>query len=417
MQQKTISRNELLQQLIDSQHNGLIKIVTGLRRSGKSYLLFRLFYDYLCTKGVPQDHFVLVNLEDKRNEALRDANTLLQYIDDHLIDSGQYYVFLDEIQKVAGFEDVLNSYLNKSNVEVYVTGSNSKFLSTDIITTFRGRSWEIRVHPLSFQETMAVHPDAPKAEVFQEYMMYGGLPQVVLFDTTDRKEQYLWELFETTYLRDIKERYGIRDDGDLAELVDILASTIGSLTNPTTIQRTFQSVKKSTIAVQTIQRFIGFLQDAFMLERAVRYDVKGRRYIDTPSKYYFEDVGLRNARLNFRQIDYGHLMENVLYNDLRRRGYNVDVGQITCFSRANVHQKIERQQLEVDFVCNRASKRVYIQSVYNIPSTLKELQETRSLMQIDDSFEKILVLGNYSPTYQNDEGIKVISIFDFLLSD
>lgn len=416
MQQKTISRNELLQQLIDSQHNGLIKVVTGLRRSGKSYLLFRLFYDYLCTQGVPQDHFVLVNLEDKRNEALRDANTLLQYIDDHLIDSGQYYVFLDEIQKVAGFEDVLNSYLNKSNVEVYVTGSNSKFLSTDIITTFRGRSWEIRVHPLSFKETMVVHPDAPKAEVFQEYMMYGGLPQVVLFDTTDRKEQYLRELFETTYLRDIKERYGIRDDGDLAELVDILASTIGSLTSLTTIQNTFQSVKKCTISHHTIQRYVNALQDAFMLERAVRYDVKGRRYIDTPSKYYFEDVGLRNARLNFRQIDYGYLMENVLYNDLRRRGYNVDVGQVT-YNGKDVQGKSIRQQLEVDFVCNRASKRVYIQSVYNIPSTLKELQETRSLMQIDDSFEKILVLGNYSPTYQNDEGIKVISIFDFLLSD
>jgi len=411
-----IKRDLYLQKLLNSRNNGMIKVITGMRRSGKSYLLFNLFADALAKEGVPTDHLLTINLEDRRNIKLRDPDNLLEYIDSKIVDDGMYYILLDEIQLVKEFEDVLNSYLHIKNVDVFVTGSNARFLSKDVITEFRGRGQSLMVHPLNFAEFMSAqqHPSSYDTNLLLEYMQYGGLPKVVTTDDVNEKKEYLQSLFVHTYLRDIKDRYHIQLDHDLEELIDVIASGIGSLTNPHKIQNTFRSVKQSNITQDTIKNYLDYIQDAFMINKAVRYDIKGRRYIDTPAKYYFEDLGLRNARLQFRQTEETHLMENLIFNELRIRGYSVDVGQLTYFGK-DTKGKSERRQLEVDFVCNKGFERLYIQSAFALPTIEKQQQEFNSLKRINDSFQKIVIVGGMQPTYRNDDGILILNIFDFLL--
>ena len=408
-----IKRDFYLQELLQSRHNGMIKVITGLRRSGKSYLLFNLFADALVHEGVADNHIIKINLEDRRNSELRDPDNLLHHIDSLLMDDQRYYILLYDVHMVREFEDVLNSYLSVKNADVYVTGSNAKFLSKDIITEFRGRGWGVHVHPLSFEEYMSVHSTSDMTRALMDYMQYGGLPKVALMQDENEKKTYLQDLLLHTYLRDIKERNGILLDSDLEELIDVIASNIGSLTNPLKIQNTFKSVKQSSITQDTIKKYLDYMQDAFLIEKAVRYDIKGRKYIDTPAKYYFEDIGLRNARLNFRQIEQTHLMENLIYNELRLRGYSVDVGQVTMYIR-NEEGKTERKQLEVDFVCNKGYDRVYIQSALNLDGDSKEVQELASLKHINDNFQKVVIVGGMQPTYRNNDGILVLNIFDFL---
>ncbi len=411
-----IARDNLLQQLISRKHNGMIKVITGLRRSGKSFLLFELFKGHLKSEGIDDRNIICVDLEDRRNRELRDPDALLKHIDSRISNSGMHYILLDEIQHVREFEDVLNSYLKVRNADLYVTGSNARFLSRDVLTSFRGRGDEIRVYPLSFFEYFSALPKGvSKEEAFREYMIYGGLPQVTKMERREQKEQYLKNLFTHTYLTDIKERYRIRGDDDLSELVDIIASNIGGLTNPYKIHKTFKSVKGSSISANTIKSYLEYLQDAFLIEKATRYDIKGRKYINTPAKYYFTDVGLRNARLNFRQGEPTHLMENIIYNELRSRGISVDVGRVTINGKDG-DKKSVRTTLEVDFVCNMGFKRCYIQSALTIPSPEKKDQELRSLRMLNDEFKKIIIVGSVSPTYQNEDGIIFLNIFDFLLN-
>ncbi len=411
-----IKRDIYLKKLIAGKHNGMIKVVTGVRRCGKSYLLFNLFGNYLKECGIDERHIIKIDLEDRRNKALRDPDVLLAYIDSQMTDKEMYYILLDEVQHVKEFEDVLNSYLKIDNADVYVTGSNSKFLSKDVITEFRGRGDEIRVHPLCFREFMSVYHGGSREQAIMEYMTYGGLPQTLLLSGADKKEDYLGKLFESTYLKDIKERNKIRNDADLEELIDVMASAIGSLTNPLKLQNTFKSVKNSSISFETVKGYLDILQDAFLLEKSTRYDIKGKKYIDTPAKYYFEDLGLRNARLNFRQADEGHLMENLLYNELRLRGFAVDVGQV-AFHYKDEKGRNQRKNLEVDFVCNRGFKRYYIQSAFDLPTKGKVEQELKSLLHINDSFQKMVIVGGLTPTYQNDDGIIILNIFDFLMDE
>ena len=410
-----IERPIYLQRLIDRRHNGMVKIITGLRRSGKSYLLFTLFCQYLKEQGIDDTQIIKLDLENIYNERYRNPLPLLDYISQRVTDTKEYFILIDEIQLLDRFEEVLNTLLKNPQLDVYVTGSNARFLSKDVVTTFRGRGDEIRIHPLSFSEYMSVKPDAPFLEThLNEYMLLGGLPQTVTMPTEQQKKSYLQQLFSNTYLIDIKERYSIRNDDDLEELIDVMASSIGSLTNPQKIANTFRSEKRSTITRDTVKTYLDYMQDAFLIERAVRYDIKGRKYIDTPAKYYFEDLGLRNVRLNFRQTEHTHLMENLIYNELRMRGYSVDVGQVTQNTK-NANGKSERKQLEVDFVCNRGQDRIYIQSAYALPSEEKTKQELRSLEQIKDSFLKVVIVGGMQPTFRNDDGILILNIFDFLL--
>lgn len=411
-----IKRDLYLQKLLNSRNNGMIKVITGMRRCGKSYLLFNLFTDALAKEGVPADHIVTVNLEDRRNSQLRDPDNLLKYIDAQIVDDGMYYILLDEIQLVKEFEDVLNSYLHIKNADVFVTGSNAKFLSKDVITEFRGRGQSIMLHPLNYAEFMSAHqyPSSYDTNLLLEYMQYGGLPKVVITDNENEKKEYLQSLFAQTYLRDIKDRYSIQFDHDLEELIDVIASGIGSLTNPHKIQNTFRSVKQSSITQDTIKNYLDYMQDAFIINKAVRYDIKGRRYIDTPAKYYFEDLGLRNARLHFRQTEETHLMENLIFNELRVRGYSVDVGQLMYFGK-NAEGKSERRQSEVDFVCNKGYERLYIQSAFALPTIEKQQQEFNSLKRINDNFQKVVIVGGIQPTYRNDDGILILNVFDFLL--
>ena len=411
-----IERPIYLQRLIDRRHNGMIKIITGLRRSGKSYLLFTLFCQYLKEQGIDDSQIIMLDLENIYNERYRNPLSLLEYISQRVTDTREYFILIDEIQLLDRFEEVLNTLLKNPQLDVYVTGSNARFLSKDVVTTFRGRGDEIRIHPLSFSEYMSVKPDAPFLEThLNEYMLLGGLPQTVTMPTEQQKKSYLQQLFSNTYLIDIKERYGIRNDDDLEELIDVMASSIGSLTNPQKIANTFRSEKRSTITRDTVKTYLDYMQDAFLMERAVRYDIKGRKYIDTPAKYYFEDLGLRNVRLNFRQTEHTHLMENLIYNELRMRGYSVDVGQVTQNTK-NENGISERKQLEVDFVCNRGQDRIYIQSAYALPSEEKTEQELRSLKQIKDSFLKVVIVGGMQPTFRNYDGILILNIFDFLLN-
>ena len=411
-----IERPIYLQRLINRRHNGMIKIITGLRRSGKSYLLFTLFCQYLKEQGIDDTQIIKLDLENIYNERYRKPLPLLEYIGQRVTDTREYFILIDEIQLLDRFEEVLNTLLKNPQLDVYVTGSNARFLSKDVVTTFRGRGDELRIHPLSFSEYMSVKLDAPFLEThLNEYVLLGGLPQTVTMPTEQQKKSYLQQLFSNTYLIDIKERYSIRNDDDPEELIDVMASSIGSLTNPQKIANTFRSEKRSTITRDTVKTYLDYMQDAFLIERAVRYDIKGRKYIDTPAKYYFEDLGLRNVRLNFRQTEHTHLMENLIYNELRMRGYSVDVGQVTQNTK-NENGISERKQLEVDFVCNRGQDRIYIQSAYALPSEEKTEQELRSLKQIKDSFQKVVIVGGMQPTFRNDDGILILNIFDFLLN-
>ena len=410
-----IKRDIHLKKLIDSKHNGMIKVVTGVRRCGKSYLLFNLFCHHLKEAGITDDHIIKVDLEDRRNKELRDPDALLRYIDSHMTDQQMYYILLDEVQHVNEFEDVLNSYLKIENADVYVTGSNSRFLSTDVITEFRGRGDEIKIAPLCFREFMSVY-QGTREKGLEEYMLYGGLPKVLDYPTVERKIEYLKGLFKKTYLTDIKERYKIKNDDDLEELIDIVASSIGGLTNPSKLENTFQTVKHSNITHTTIKSYLDMLQDVFLIERSVRYDIKGRKYIDTPAKYYFSDLGLRNARINFRQYEETHLMENLIYNELRLRGMSVDVG-VVVKNEKDANGVSVRKQLEVDFVCNQGSQRYYIQSALRLPSEEKREQEVRSLKSINDSFRKFVITEDLISRYQDNEGITYMSIYEFLLDE
>lgn len=410
---RKIERNIYLNRLIDSIGNGMIKIVTGVRRSGKSFLLFRLFAEWLQSQGIDDAHIIKVNLEDRLNKQLRDPDVLLNHIYSHILDDGHFYVLLDEVQMVPEFEDVLNSFLDKENVDVFVTGSNAKFLSKDVITEFRGRGEEIFMQPLSFGEFMSVYEGSYELGL-DEYMTFGGLPQVLSYKTEKEKSNYLKGLFRKTYITDIVDRYGVRNTTELGELLDIVASCIGSLTNPTKIANTFASVKNVRITNETVQKWLEYLCDSFLVAKAVRYDVKGRKYIDTPSKFYFCDLGLRNARLNFRQTENTHLMENLIYNELIYRGYNVDVGVVVTEMK-DEEGKRHKVQLEIDFVCNQGSKRIYVQSAYRLPTEAKQNQELFSLTKADDSFKKVVIVGEDQLVHRNDKGIVTMSLRDFLM--
>ena len=408
-----IKRDLYLNKLIRSMHNGMIKVVTGIRRCGKSYLLFNLFSNYLKTQGVDDEHIIKVDLEDRRNKKLRNPDALLEYIDARIAKEGKHYEMLDEVQWVDEFEDVLNSYLKIPNVDVYVTGSNSKFLSSDVITEFRGRGDEIKVAPLSFSEYFSVF-NGSREEAMEEYMTFGGLPKIATMQTNEEKIKYLQTLFKKTYITDILDRYKIKNEGELEELINILASSIGGLINPNKLVNTFKSVKNVSISPNTVSFYLEILQEVFMVEKSIRYDIKGKKYIDTPAKYYFADLGLRNARINFRQHEVTHLMENLIYNELRIRELLVDVGVVVVNTK-NEEGKSQRKQLEVDFVCNEGSKRCYIQSALRLPNEEKREQELRSLMNISDNFQKFVITEDPIKRYQNENGVVFMNIYEFLL--
>ncbi len=410
-----IKRDFYLNKLIQRQQNGLIKVVTGIRRCGKSYLINVLFKNYLLSKGVPEDHIISMAFDSYENEKYCDPENFFPFVKDQIVDQEPYYLLLDEVQLLGKFESVLNSFLRLSNVDIYVTGSNARFLSKDVITEFSGRGDEIYLQPLCFSEFMSVYEgDAYKG--WEEYLMYGGLPQVVLLSDPDQKISLLNHLFTETYLSDIIKRHRIRNAAEMEELLDILASNIGSMTNPNKLERSFKSIKKSTIKASTISKYLSYLEDAFLIESARRYDIKGKAYIETPVKYYYTDLGLRNARINFRQIEETHSMENVIYNELRRRGYNVDIGNVSTMER-NQKGIPTHKQLEVDFVCNKGSKRYYIQSALTLPDNEKMTQELRPLRLINDSFKKIIITKDSPGPFYNEEGILCMNIFDFLLDD
>ena len=406
-------RKHYLNLLQNADGNGMIKVITGIRRCGKSFLLFNLFRKRLIEKGIHEDHIIQVNLEDRRNKRLRDPDILLQHIDSMMTDTDKYYILLDEVQLVNEFEDVLNSYLSVPNAEVYVTGSNAKFLSKDIITEFRGRGWEIHIHPLSFAEYYEV-VGGEKAEALEQYYKYGGLPAVAGLERAEDKQQYLREIFETVYLKDVIDRNHLKNADGLRELVRILASIIGSSTNVRRIANTFKTAAGIDITPATITKYIECLQDAFIISEALRYDVKGRKYIGTETKYYFEDVGIRNAIVDFRQLEPTHIMENVVYNELRHNGFSVDVGQVESFKR-DEQGLLKRRNLEIDFVVNRHDERLYIQSAYALPSQEKMDQEQASLLHIKDGFQKVIVAGDRYISGYNENGILVESLYDFLL--
>lgn len=406
-------RKYYLDQLVRAEKNGMIKVVTGIRRCGKSFLLFNLFRQHLLDRGISESHIIQVNLEDRRNKNLRDPDALLQHIDSLMVDDDRYYIMLDEVQLVEEFEDVLNSYLHVPNAEVYVTGSNAKFLSKDIVTEFRGRGWEIRIHPLSFAEYYEV-TGGEKGEALEMYYRYGGLPAVALLERAEEKQNYLREIFETVYLRDVLEHNHLKNPAGMRELIRILASIIGSGTNIRRISNTFKTAGGIDITPATITKYIECLQDAFFISEALRYDVKGRKYIGTETKYYFEDIGIRNAILDFRQIEPTHVMENVIYNELCRNGFSIDVGTVESFKRDKDGQ-LKRRNLEIDFVVNRHDERLYIQSAYALPSNEKINQEQDSLLQVDDGFRKIIVAGDRYHSGYNENGILMVGLYDFLL--
>lgn len=410
-----IKRDVYLNKLIRKENNGLIKVITGVRRCGKSYLLFNLFHNYLIEKGIDEDHIIEVALDDRSNKDLRDPDNILKYVKEKIKDKQTYYIILDEIQLLDEFEDVLNSFLHIKNVDVYVTGSNSKFLSSDVITEFRGRGDEIRVYPLSFKEYTSVY-EGTTDEAWDDYFNYGGLPLTLVYDTPEDKSDYLISLFNKVYLSDIVDRHKIRNQDELDELVNILSSAIGSLTNPTKLAKTFKSVKNKVISDKTLKKYIDYLQDAFLISKAVRFDIKGKKYINSPAKYYFEDVGLRNARLNFRQTEENHIMENIIYNELRMRGYHVDIGVVEVFGK-NKENKTTKKQFEVDFVATKGSEKYYIQSAFSISNTDKLQQEQNSLININDSFKKIIVVRDNIKVRRNDYGIVTMGICNFLLDE
>ncbi len=409
-----IRRDIYLNKLISKKHNGLIKVVTGMRRCGKSYLLFNLFKEYLVNEGVNENHIIEIAFDSFENRKYRDPEVLFPYLMEKIADKEMYYVLLDEVQMLDDFESVLNSLGRKKNVDVYVTGSNAKFLSKDIITEFRGRGDEVHMYPLTYSEFMSVY-DGDKQEGWRDYVLFGGIPLVLGFETADQKSVFLKSLFEETYISDITGRNNIRNKAELEELLNILSSAIGSLTNPSKLSATFKSVKNKTISKETIIKYIDYLKDSFLIDSAIRYDIKGKKYINTPSKYYFTDLGLRNARLNFRQVEETHAMENIIFNELKVRGYNVDVG-VVVMNEVDKNGKKIRKQLEVDFVCNKGSKRFYIQSAYALPDKEKMEQEQRSLVNTGDGFKKIIITKDAVAPLYNDEGILVMSVYDFLLN-
>ena len=410
-----IERTIYLDKVIESRHNGMIKIITGVRRSGKSFLLFDLFADWLEAEGVSSDHIIKIDLENRRNKSLRNPDNLLEFIDSKMIDKEMYYILIDEIQLVDEFEDVLNSYLKIKNADVYVTGSNARFLSKDVITTFRGRGEEIKVYPLNFREFMSA-TDKSTELAFEEFMTYGGLPQVLEYKSEERKAEYLKALFAETYITDIKERYNVKHDEELEILLDIISSNIGCLTNPSKLANTFQSEKKVKLSDKTIKNYLDYICDSFLVEKSQRYEIKGKKYIDTPYKYYFVDLGLRNARLNFRQLEKTHMMENIIYNELRVRGFNVDVGIVPLVIRDEKGNQ-KRISYEVDFVANKGNQRYYIQSAYRLDSDEKVAQEQNSLRNVDDSFKKIVIVGNPILVERDNNGITTMSVYDFLLKE
>ena len=410
-----IKRDKYLNDLVNRMHNGMIKVVTGIRRCGKSYLLFNIFKNYLLEQGVPVSHIITIELDQRKNKKYRDPDTILDYIESLIEDDEQYYIMLDEVQMLQEFEEVLNSLLHIRNADIYVTGSNSKFLSKDVITEFRGRGDEIHIYPLTFKEFMEAY-DGDMYRGWAEYVVYGGLPLTVTMKTEEQKINYLTNLFKETYLKDIIERHHIEKTQELEDLVNILASAIGSLTNPPKIEATFKSAIRSTISLNTIRQYIEYLEDAFIINKANRYNVKGRKYIGTPLKYYFEDVGLRNARLGFRQVEETHLMENIIYNELRSRGYSVDVGVVEKRG-TDENGKEYKNQLEIDFVANLGSKRYYIQSAFSMPTEEKRIQEKASLVNVNDSFKKIIVVKDVVNVTRDEDGITTMSIYDFLLKE
>ena len=410
-----IKRDRYLNLLISKKHNGLIKVITGMRRCGKSYLLFTLFKDYLLSEGIEKSHIIEIAFDAYENKQYRDPDVLYPYLKEKIKDDGMYYVLLDEVQLLGEFEAILNSLTRMKNVDVYVTGSNARFLSKDVITEFRGRGDEVHMYPLSFAEFMSVYPGT-KQDGWNEYMLYGGLPLVLSFTTPDQKIAFLKSLFEETYISDIVGRHNIRNKAELEELLNILSSAIGSLTNPEKLAATFRSVKNKKISSNTIKKYIDYLCDSFLIDSAVRYDVKGKKYIDTPVKYYFTDMGLRNARLNFRQLEETHSMENIIFNELKIRGFNVDVGVIMQYD-TNEKGNSVRRQLEIDFVCNKGSKRYYIQSAYAIPDQAKMEQEQRSLMLTGDFFKRIIITKDTPAPYYNENGVLIMSVYDFLLNE
>ena len=410
-----IARDKYVRALIDRMHNGMVKVVTGIRRSGKSYLIFQLFKDYLLEQGVPSDHLIEIELDQRKNRKYRDPDAILDYIEALIIDEKDYYILLDEVQMLTDFEEVLNSLLHISNVDIYVTGSNSRFLSKDVITEFRGRGDEVHILPLSFSEFMQVY-DRDVYHGWADYMTYGGLPLIATMKTEEQKIQYLTRLFTEVYLKDIIDRNKIEKTQELEDLINVLASSIGSLTNPLKIEATFRSVLKSSLSDSTIKQYIEYLEDAYIISAATRYDVKGRKYIGSPLKYYFEDQGLRNARLGFRQVEETHVMENIIYNELRGRGYLVDVGVVSVRNRTAAGKQ-ERKNLEIDFVANKGSKRYYIQSAFALPDEEKVKQEKASLLKVNDSFKKIILVKEVMNVQRDDNGITTMSVYDFLLNE
>lgn len=409
-----IKRDRYLQRIIDRMNNGMIKVITGVRRCGKSYLLFEIFYKYLLEHDVSSSHIITLQLDDRLNIKYRNPDELCNFIHSKIIDSQKYYILLDEVQLVQNFEEVLISFLHIRNVDIYVTGSNAKFLSSDIITEFRGRGDQIHLSPLSFKEFF----DASQLkyeDAYNEYSMFGGMPYLLFCKTDEQKISYLNSLFKETYIKDIVNRYNLRNIDVLEDILNIISSSIGSLTNPNKLSKTFKSIKNQIVAPNTINQYLEYCVDSFLIRKAYRYDVKGKKYIDTPLKYYFTDIGLRNARLGFRQQEESHIMENIIYNELIIRGYNVDVGVITI-SEKNENNNYIRKQKEVDFVCNLGYERYYIQSALNIDNIKKRNQEERPLIKIDDSFRKIIIVKNNIKKWKDDNGVLFLGLKEFLLN-
>lgn len=410
-----IQRTQYIDLLLNRMHNKMIKVITGMRRSGKSYLLFNLFKKTLIAQGVAQSHIISIELDRYENRAFRDPDVVLEYIHSCIKEEGMYYLLMDEVQMLSDFEEVLNSLMHNDSLDIYVTGSNSKFLSKDVMTQFRGRGDEIHVFPLTFKEFMQVY-EGDVYHGWSEYVVYGGLPLVATMRTDEQKIHYLTNLFTETYLKDIIERYHIDKIQEMDDLLNVLASSVGSLTNPPKIEATFKSTIHSNISMNTIRQYLAYLEDAFLIHKAYRYNVKGRKYIGTPLKYYFEDVGLRNARLGFRQVEETHLMENIIYNELRSRGYSVDVGVVEKRERDERGKEIKKQ-LEIDFIANLGSNRYYIQSAFSMSTEQKRIQEKASLVNVKDSFKKIILVKDVMKVSHDEDGIVTMSVYDFLLNE
>ena len=409
-----MNRNMYLDKLIRRKGNGMIKVITGIRRCGKTYLLFELFHQHLLASGVDKEHIIKIALDDRINKKYRDPDVLCEYVHNEIKDEQMYYILLDEVQMVEEFEDVLNSFLHIKNADVYVTGSNAKFLSKDIITEFRGRGDQVHLYPLSFAE-FVTGKGIEGHQAWYEFTMYGGLPKMLEIENNEDKSNYLRDIFKETYIKDILERNEVRNQTEMEELLDYLASAIGGLTNPKKLSDTFKTVKNVSVHPDTIKKYLDYFEDSFLISKASRYDVKGKKYISTPAKYYFTDCGLRNVRINFRQYEETHIMENVIYNELQIRGYHVDVGVVEVTYSDEEKRRLQKQ-LEVDFVCNQGSRRIYIQSALALPTREKEEQEQMSLRNINDSFKKVIIVKD-GPTHYNEDGILILNLFDFLLKE